>query len=111
MKILHALLKQIDNRWRESLEIRLFPTFLLHTVTGMVDVSSDRQTISRSSILWVFTISVSFLVRMSCSDGDHLTKCIVQRYNTIANRKKIVTVNHFIAENAPCETIYNIILK
>ena len=48
---------------------------------------------------------------MTRSDREHLAKRIVQHYTTIANRKQIVTVNHFVAENVPRQTIYNIILK
>ena len=61
----------------ESLCRKWSPTFLLHIVTCMVDVSFYRQTISRSSILWVFTLSASFLIRMTRSDREHLAKHIL----------------------------------
>ena len=48
---------------------------------------------------------------MTRYDREHLAKRIVQHHTTIANRKKIVTVNHFVDENVPRQTIYNIILK
>lgn len=48
---------------------------------------------------------------MTRSDREHLAKRIVQHYLTIAKKQKSITVNHFLAENIPRQTIYNIIRK
>ena len=113
MNVLHALLKQIDNLWHESLDVKNVSTFLLHTVACIVDLSFDRQAMSSPSIVWVSTLSVSFLVRMTRCGREHLAKRIVQHYTTIANRKKIVTISHLMAENLPAKlfTISSTIMK
>ena len=48
---------------------------------------------------------------MTRSDREHLAKRIVQHYVTVAKKQKNITVNHFLAENIPRQTIYNIIRK
>ena len=95
-----------------KVSIKKVLTFLLHNnVTCIADLSFYRQTISRSPIIWVSTLSVSFLVLMTHSGSEHLAKRIVQPYTKIANRKKTVTISHLMSENAPRQTIYNIIHK
>ena len=48
---------------------------------------------------------------MTRSDREHRAKRIVRHYTTIANQQTAPTVNHFLAENVPRQTIYNIIRK
>ena len=48
---------------------------------------------------------------MARSDGEHLKERIVRHYTTIANQQTALTVNHFLADNGPRQTIYNIIRK
>ena len=48
---------------------------------------------------------------MTRSEREHLAKRIVQHYTNIAKKKKSITVNHFLAENIPRQTIYSIIRK
>ena len=38
---------------------------------------------------------------MTRTDREHLQKRIVQHYITVANRKKSITVNHFLEEKVP----------
>ncbi|CAF3358579.1 unnamed protein product [Rotaria socialis] len=45
------------------------------------------------------------------SDREQIAKRIVQHYRTVAKKKKNITVNHFLAENIPRQTIYRIIWK
>ncbi|CAF3563035.1 unnamed protein product [Rotaria socialis] len=48
---------------------------------------------------------------MPRSDKEQLVKRIVQHYRMVAKKKKNITVNHFLAENIPRQTIYRIIWK
>ena len=45
------------------------------------------------------------------SERESLQKRIVQFYLNVANRKKNLTVNHFLNEKIPRRTIYNVITK
>ena len=42
---------------------------------------------------------------MTPSEREDLAKRIVQHYTNIAKKKKSITVNHFLAENIPRQTI------
>jgi transposase len=48
---------------------------------------------------------------MTRSERQGLQKRIVQFYVNIAGKKKNVTVNHFLIEKIPRQTIYSIIRK
>ena len=48
---------------------------------------------------------------MTRSESETLQKCIVQFHLNYAISKKNVTVNHFLKEKIPRQTIYNIIRK
>ena len=48
---------------------------------------------------------------MTRSDREYLAKRIVPHYTTMADRKKGVTINHFIAENVRRQTICTMIHK
>jgi transposase len=48
---------------------------------------------------------------MTRSDREHLAKRVVQYYTNVANQQTALTVNHFLAEKVPRQTIYNIIRK
>jgi transposase len=51
------------------------------------------------------------LSKMTRSERELMQKRIVNFYVNIANKKKNVTVNHFLKEKLPRQTIYNIIKK
>ena len=48
---------------------------------------------------------------MTKSERESLQKRIVQFYVNVVNKKKNLTVNHFLKEEIPRRTIYNIIEK
>ena len=48
---------------------------------------------------------------MTKSETESLQKRIVQFYLNVANRKKNLTVNHFLNKKIPRRTIYNVIMK
>ena len=48
---------------------------------------------------------------MTKSKRESLQKRIVQFYLNAANRKKNLTVNHFLNEKIPRRTLYNVITK
>ena len=48
---------------------------------------------------------------MPCINREQLQKRLVQHYVNIANKQKQITVNHFVQEKIPCQTVYSIIGK
>ena len=48
---------------------------------------------------------------MACINREQLQKRVVQRYVNEANKEKQITVNHFVQEKIPRQTIYSIIRK
>ena len=42
---------------------------------------------------------------------EQLQKRVVQHYVDVANKQKQITVNHFVQEKIPCQSIHSIIRK
>ena len=48
---------------------------------------------------------------MARINREQLQKRVVQHYVNVANKQKQITVNHFVQEKIPRQTIYSIIRK
>ncbi len=57
----------------------------------------------------MISVDMINLSKMTRSERESVQKRIVQFYVNIAGKKKNVTVNHFLKEKIPRQTIYSII--
>jgi transposase len=59
----------------------------------------------------MISVDMTNLSKMTRSERESMQKRIVNFYLNIANKKKNVTVDHFLKEKIPRQTIYSIIKK
>ena len=83
----------------------LYISYFFHR-NGSSERSNEQLRIDNSSLN-----TFHCFCKMTRSDREHLANRIVQHYTTTAKLKKSVTINHFLAENIPRQTVYSIIQK
>ena len=61
--------------------------------------------------MYIILSSASFSFKWRVLTENKLQKRVVQHYVNVANKQKQITVNHFVQEKIPRQTIYSTIRK